>query len=66
MAREGISRYRAWLRELGMPLTFDEIGAKREDIPALVAKLGLNGNTLGTFMRLTDADVANILEACCR
>ena len=60
MAREGIARYRAWLREIGMPLTFDEIGAKREDIPALVAKLGLNGNTLGTFMRLTDADVANM------
>ena len=66
MAKEGIVRYRAWLREIGMPLVFDEIGAKREDIPALVAKLGLNGNTLGTFMRLADADVVNILEACCR
>ena len=26
MAKEGIVRYRAWLREIGMPLVFDEIG----------------------------------------
>lgn len=65
MAEEGIRRYRVWLRELGLPLTFSELGAKKEDIPALVAKLGLNGNTLGTFMRLTEADVARILESCC-
>ena len=64
MAEEGIRRYRAWLRGLGLPLTFAELGAKREDIPALVAKLGLNGNTLGTFMRLTEADVVRILESC--
>ena len=65
MAQEGIARYRAWLHEIGMPTTFAELGAKREDIPALVAKLGLNGNTLGTFMSLTDADVIKILESCC-
>ena len=64
MAQEGIARYRAWLHEIGMPTTFAELGAKREDIPALVAKLGLNGNTLGTFMSLTDADVIKILESC--
>ena len=65
MAAEGIRRYRAWLRDLGMPLTFTELGAKKEDIPALVAKLGLNGNTLGTFKSLTEADVTRILEGCC-
>ena len=65
MAREGVRRYRAWLHEIGMPLTFAELGAKEEDIPALVAKLGLRGNTLGTFMSLTDDDVANILKSCC-
>ena len=65
MAREGVRRYRAWLHEIGMPLTFAELGAKEEDISALVAKLGLRGNTLGTFMSLTDDDVANILKLCC-
>ena len=65
MAREGVRRYRAWLHAIGMPLTFAELGAKEEDIPALVAKLGLRGNTLGTFMSLKDDDVANILKSCC-
>ena len=66
MADEGIRRYRAWLRELGMPQTFKELGAKESDIPALVAKLGLRGNTLGSFMKLDDGDVARIFESCCR
>ena len=65
MAEEGIRRYRAWLRDLGMPLTFEELGAKKSDIPALVAKLGLNGNTLGAFMPLTEDDVAAIFLSCC-
>ena len=65
-AREGLRRYRAWLKSLGMPLSFAELGAKREDIPALVAKLGLKGNKLGSFMPLGDDDVAAILELACR
>lgn len=66
VADEGIRRYRAWLHEIGMPLTFAELGAKEDDIPALVAKLGLGGNTLGAFMKLADDDVVRILQSCCR
>ena len=66
MAAEGIRRYRAWLRALGMPTTFAELGARREDIPALVAKLGLGANRLGAFRPLDAADVTRILESCCR
>ena len=66
MADEGIGRYRAWIHSLGMPLTFHELGARAEDIPALVASLGLNGNTLGRFRPLTEEDVTKILEACVR
>jgi hypothetical protein len=62
MAKEGILRYRKWLKSLDMPLTFAELGAKEEDIPALVAKLGLNGNTLGGLVQLNDEDVANIFR----
>ena len=61
-AREGLRRYRAWLKSLGMPLTFKELGAKAEDIPTLVASLGLKGNTLGSFRPLADSDVAAILR----
>ena len=64
-AKEGLARYRAWLKSIGMPLTFAELGAKPEDIPALVAKLGLRGNTLGSFRPLRDDDVAAILRLAC-
>ena len=66
MAEEGLRRYRAWLRQLKMPTTFAELGAREEDIPALVAKLGLGEGTLGSFKPLSSADVANIFRLCCR
>ena len=66
MAKEGIRRYREWLKSLNMPLTFAELGAKEEDIPALVSKLGLNGNTLGGLVQLNDEDVANIFRLAAR
>ena len=66
MAVEGIRRYRAWLKSLDMPTTFAELGAKEEDIPALVEKLGLRGNTLGGLMQLNDEDVANIFRLAAR
>ena len=66
MALEGIRRYRAWLKSIDMPTTFAELGAKEEDIPALVEKLGLRGNTLGGLMQLNDEDVANIFRLAAR
>ena len=66
MAAEGIRRYRGWLKSLGMPTAFAELGAKEEDIPALVAKLGLRGNTLGGLVQLGDADVENIVRLAVR
>ena len=65
-AKEGLVRYRAWLKSIGMPTNFAELGAKEADIPALVAKLGLKGNTLGSFRPLKDDDVAAILKLACR
>ena len=61
-AKEGVRRYRAWLKSIGMPQNFFELGAKESDIPALVEKLGLKGNTLGAFRPLNDADVTAILR----
>ena len=66
MAAEGIRRYRAWLKSIDMPTAFAELGAKEEDIPALVEKLGLRGNTLGGLMQLNDEDVANIFRLAAR
>ncbi len=38
-AAEGISRFRRFLTSIGMPATFGELGAKEEDIPAMVDHL---------------------------
>ena len=63
-ALDGIAAFRAWLKSLGMPLTFAELGAKEEDIPLLVKKMNLCGNTLGAFKPLTEDDVAAIYRLC--
>ena len=53
-ALAGIAAFRSWLKSLGLPLTFAELGAKEEDIPLLVKTLNLCGNTLGGFQPLTE------------
>ena len=62
MADEGVARYVAWLKSIGLPTTFAELGAKAEDIPRLAANLHLNGKTLGAFRPLTESDVCEILK----
>ena len=66
MADEGIARYRAWLKSIGMPLTFAELGAKESDIPRLAANLHLGGKMLGAFRPLSEFDVREILKLACR
>ena len=43
-----------------MPINFEELGAKEEDIPVLVEKLGIGEGRTGGFVSLTSADVAEI------
>lgn len=59
-AREGIARFRNFLRSIGMPVNFTELGAKAEDIPVLVEKLGLGDGKTGGFVQLSSDDVAEI------
>ncbi len=61
-AREGIRCFRRFLHNIGMPLTFDELGAKAEDIPALVDKFGIGDGETGGFVHLSAADVTNIYK----
>ena len=66
-AREGIRRLKAFFRELGMPLTFREIGAREEDIPELVRRLHLHkGPVIGAFRPLGPADTEAIYRLACR
>ena len=62
-AREGIAAFRRFLRSIGMPLNFEQIGARKEDIDILVDKFGLgtDGKT-GGFVELTSEDVRAILN----
>jgi alcohol dehydrogenase YqhD (iron-dependent ADH family) len=60
-AKEGIVRLKQFLTSIGMPITFTELGAKEEDIPKMVEKLGLGANdTMGSFVPLTGKDVEQI------
>ena len=66
-ALEGIKRFRLFLRSIGMPINFAELGAKEEDIPTLVKKFGLpEGGTTGGFVKLTSDDIAQIYKIAAR
>lgn len=62
-AAKGIYAFRSFLRAIGMPINFEELGAREEDIPVLVDKFGLgeDGRT-GGFVKLSSADVASIYK----
>ena len=62
-AREGIKKLQQFFISIGMPRNFAELGAKEEDIPALVKSLcwgdGRQGSISG-FVTLNENDCANI------
>ncbi len=59
-AFEGIERFRLFLHKIGMPTNFNELGAKKEDIPALVEKFGLGNGKTGGFVSLSSDDITEI------
>ena len=61
-AREGIKRFRRFLHEIGMPLTFSELGAKEEDIPVLIEKFGIGDGRTGGFVKLSAKDIESIYK----
>ncbi len=66
VALEGIARLESFFKEIGMPLTFKEIGAKKEDIDKLLEKLDINrGFPMGSFQKLTREDARRIYLLAC-
>ncbi|MBR5088631.1 MAG: iron-containing alcohol dehydrogenase [Ruminiclostridium sp.] len=61
-ALEGIRRFRSFLKSIGMPINFAELGAKEEDIPTLVEKFGIGDGRTGGFMQLDAKDVTGIYK----
>lgn len=59
-AREGIMRFRSFLKSIGMPTTFAELGAREEDIPLLVEKFGIGDGKTGGFVKLSSSDIEQI------
>jgi alcohol dehydrogenase len=66
-AREGIRRLESFYREIGMPTSFRELGAKEEDIELMAAKCLLNnGDTLGHFHPIGRKEIAAVYRLACR
>ncbi|MBQ6374325.1 MAG: iron-containing alcohol dehydrogenase [Clostridia bacterium] len=63
-ALRGIECHEQFLRDIGMPITLKELGARTEDIPAMAAKTrknNPNGMTGGCFP-MTPADIEAVLR----
>ena len=64
-ALAGVEVHEAFLREIGMPVTLHELGARSEDIPALAAKTkktNLETMTTGGAFPMTTQDIEAILH----
>lgn len=61
-ARAGIRAFRTFLHNIGMPINFAELGAKEEDIPLLVEKLGIGDGVRNGFRPLNAEDVTRIYQ----
>lgn len=63
---EGIQELRKFWKELGMPQTLEELGGSCEDVPILMETLEIKKNTIGGFVKLTEADCKEIYIMCSR
>lgn len=67
VALEGIEALEEFYRSIKMPLSFEELGAKEEDIDLLVKKLNINvGHSLGGFKGLSMEDAKNVYKIACK
>jgi alcohol dehydrogenase len=54
-ALAGIAAFRQFLTGIGMPVTFEQLGAKEADIPILLDKLGIGDGTLEGYLTIDRA-----------
>lgn len=55
-AKAGIYALRSFFKSIGMPVNFEEIGAKEEDIPHMLKLLSQAKKSVGKFVSLTPDD----------
>ncbi len=61
----GIEKFEAFLKSIGMPLSFAEIGADAKDIDRLTEKLLAGKETEGNYVKLKAEDVKCIYRSVC-
>jgi alcohol dehydrogenase YqhD (iron-dependent ADH family) len=61
VADEGLNRFRAWIRSLGMPLSLKELGVPKEDLPDVIDRcVADSGDPIRGFIDMDRAAVAAI------
>lgn len=61
-ARAGVEAFRSFLKTIGMPLSFEEIGANPDDIDKLVEMNNIGDGKTGGFVALDKAAIKEIYE----
>jgi alcohol dehydrogenase YqhD (iron-dependent ADH family) len=61
-ALNGIYAFRRFLSDIGMPINFEQLGAKEEDIHVLIEKFGIGDGETGGFVKLKAGDIEAILK----
>lgn len=60
---EGIEKFEAFLKSIGMPTSLSSVGIKQSDIPKMVANMKIaDGGTVGNYVKLDTNDVEAILK----
>ncbi|MCL2398964.1 MAG: iron-containing alcohol dehydrogenase [Defluviitaleaceae bacterium] len=63
VALKGIEEMEKFFTSIGLPINFEQLGAKKEDIDKMVETLNINvGDTFGSFKKLTMDDARKIYE----
>lgn len=65
-ALKGIEAFETFLKDIGMPSGFEQIGAREEDIERMTDKLFDGHETEGNYVRLTREDVVRIYQSAVR
>lgn len=64
VANEGLNRFRAWIKSIGMPITLKELGVPRADLSEVIQKCNSNADgIIEGFMDLDKKAVAEIFTS---
>lgn len=66
VAANGIDSFTEFLRQVGMPLTFAQLGAKEKDIPLLLDMLEPEKRDIGTYCHLDRPMAEAVYRMACR